>query len=158
MTYAIIFVFIGENISSGNFPLAQKFNTFSQTKFSLIITFGHYDLSLFSITGDKEKEEWPTSNYTQSFPQKHVDDQSLRHHNHTSSTTIQGDIRSHNGNDIYVTSTDIMFPPRELIAKTNIPQSVKVYVKVLLVIKMFLCVEIYLILRKLKGSAVHYLG
>ena len=78
------------------------------------------------ITGDKEKEAWPTSNYTQSFPPKHVDDRSLRYHKHTSSTTIQGDVRSHNGSDIYVTSTAIMFPPRELVAKANIPHSVKV--------------------------------
>ncbi|XP_066931410.1 uncharacterized protein [Clytia hemisphaerica] len=76
--------------------------------------------------GDREKVGWPPSDYTTRFTAKPIQPGSLKRFPNTQySTTIQGDLRSHCGNDVYRTSTNIMYPPKECPPKCKIPESVK---------------------------------
>ena len=81
----------------------------------------------FSPSGDKEKIGWPPSDYTTRFTAKPIDLEGLKRIRNTQySKTIQGDLRSHCGKDVYRTSTTIMFPPKKCMPKGQIPESVKV--------------------------------
>ena len=79
------------------------------------------------FSGDKEKEPWPKSDYQNNFHEKDIrKHQEIVNDTLSSSTTIKGDERSHESNDMFNTTSRKMFPIYETVNRINVSHSTKV--------------------------------
>ena len=78
------------------------------------------------ISGDKEKEPWPKSDYQNNFHEKDLTKRQEIVNDTLSSTTIKGDERSHESNDMFNTTSRKMFPICETVNRINVSHSTKV--------------------------------
>lgn len=79
------------------------------------------------FSGDREKEPWPKSDYQNNFHEKDFRKrQDIVNDTLSSSTTIKGDERSHESNDMFNTTSRKMFPIYETVNRINVSHSTKV--------------------------------
>ena len=79
------------------------------------------------FSGDKEKEPWPKKDYQNNFHEKNIrKHQKIVNDTLSSSTTIKGDERSHESNDMFNITSRKMFPIYETVNRINVPHSTKV--------------------------------